>query len=475
MKLTKILSLLGAGALMLGVGACNDDVSPIGGSLASGEVTIRVDSMPTAIESECEFYDSFDGRNTTKLLGRINVPEYGRLTCSFVTQMMAATRMPVPDSIGVSDIDSVRLVLSVPRGSLTGDSLAPQQLRVFALNRQLPSDISTTFSPDGYYDASAPLGARSYTLSNIAKGDSVMKRDAYIRIPVKFPVELGRKIFTQYRTDASVFQWPSTFNQYFPGLFIEQNFGNGCIANISKAEVYTYWHYTRPVSVLQADSTYKSELRVYRDSMCLMASQPEVLSSNVIDYQISENLKRMVADGRSIITTPGGCLVKIKFPVLRLLEEYHSNEGALSVVSGLQFEVPALAVSNSYGLQAAPNLLMVKKSEYDEFFSNNKLPDSKTSFYAAYDSERESYRFNSMREWLVDILEAERNGETIDEEDYEFVLVPVDITSESVSNYDGSVSSYLTRCQPYLVAPTMTELFTDRCIISFTYSSQVLE
>ena len=94
MKIRHLLSAAAVPALLLC--ACDDDVSQIGGSLSMGEVTILVDSLATDLESECVYYDSFDGRNSTKLLGRINVPQYGRLSCSFVSQMMSATRMTIP-------------------------------------------------------------------------------------------------------------------------------------------------------------------------------------------------------------------------------------------------------------------------------------------------------------------------------------------------------------------------------------------
>lgn len=456
------------------IAGCDDDVTTIGSSLSSGEVSIMVDSLTTSVESECIYYDKFDARNSVKLLGRINVPEYGRLSCSFVSQMMAATRMPVPDSIPVSDVDSMRLVLSIPRGSLTGDSLAPQQLTVYRLDKPLPTDISADFSAAGYYSPSSPMGAASYTLSNIAKGDSALKNDQYIRVPVQMPVVLGREIFTKYREDDAMFQWPETFNQYFPGIYVEQNFGNGCIANISKAEMFTYWHYLKYEKELQADSTYKDVPHLRRDSVCLMASQPEVLSSNMIDYQVSDYIRGMVGAGKKVLTTPGGYVVKMKFPVLSLLEEFHRNGAALSIVSSLRFEIPAYAIKNDFNLKAAPDILMIKNTEYEAFFKENKVPDNKTSFYAPYDSETGTYKFNSMRAWFVKLLEDEQKGETISEEDYEFVLVPVNVVTEQTSNYDGSVTTYVTRCQPYLTAPTMTELYLDRALICFTYSSQQL-
>lgn len=470
MKLKTLIAaaVVSAGALV----ACDDDVSGIGGSLAGGEVNIVVDSLATDVESESVYYNSFDGRSTTKLLGRINIPQYGRLSCSFVSQMMCATGMNIPDSITVNDLDSMRLMLSVPRGSLTGDSLAPQQLRVYRLEKELPGDISTTFNPDGYYSSNSLLGSRSYTLSNIAKGDSALKKDAYVRIPVDMPMSLARDLFTRYRAKDPMFEWPATFNKYFPGIYVEQNFGNGCIANISGAHMFTYWHYTVQESQMQPDSTYIKVDVIKRDSVCLLASQPEVLSSNVIDYQVSDHIRSLIESGRRVITTPGGYMVNIKFPVQDLLEEYHSNGDAISIVSSLRFEIPAEEIENDYGIGVAPNLLMIRKSEYENFFRENKIPDDLNSFYAAYDSDSRSYRFNSMRSWFLNVLEQERKGEKIDEEDYEFVLVPIDVRTENVTNYDGSVTTYVLRCMPYLVKPTMTELHTDRSVICFTYSSQ---
>ncbi len=236
----------GLGALCLAaylpLTSCKDDVSSIGGSLTSGEVTIVMDSIYTDIQAKPVLSESIDGRSLTKLVGRINVPEYGRLECAFVTQMMSATKMPVPDSITEQHVDSMRLVLSVPRGSLTGDSLAPQQLSVYRLTKQLPSGIQSDFDPAGYYDPSSPWAKRSYTLSVIARGDSAVQKQAYVKIPMMLPKDFALDIFRKYRAEDKIFQWPSSFNKFFPGIYVEQNFGNGCVANVSKAEIFLYWN-----------------------------------------------------------------------------------------------------------------------------------------------------------------------------------------------------------------------------------------
>lgn len=478
----KITGLLSALLALTGLCSCEDDVSGIGNTLVEGEVAIVVDSLPTVIDAHSVYAESFDSRSLTKLLGRINVPEYGRLECSFVTQLMSATSLAIPDSIKVEDVDSMRMVLSVPRGQLTGDSLAPQQLRVYRLEKQLPSAISSTFDPTGYYSDASLLGSRSYTISNLSLPDSVYNNEAYVRIRVGLSPQMAKEVFLKYKTDPQVFQWPQSFAEYFPGLYVTQNFGNGCIANVSKAEVYLYWNYIESVYEKIKEAEGEDEEDVYgyvdhvrRDSTCVFASQPEVLSSNIVNYNVAQSVRDRIAAGDVMLTTPGGYYADMDFPVEDMLRKFsESSLGGMAVVSALSFQIPANAVKNDYGIGVAPYLLMVRKSEREEFFAKNKVPDGVNSFYAAYDSESGCYRFSAMRDYFLKVLEDYENGETIDDDDTMFSLVPVNVTLETVNSYN-STSVYVTRCAPYLLKPTLTQLHTDRSIITFTFSSQQVD
>lgn len=467
-------------ATLLPLTSCNEDVSPIGGSLTNGEVTIVVDSIYTDIQAKPLLSESIDGRSLTKLVGRINVPEYGRLECSFVTQLMSATKMPVPDSITEQHVDSMRLVLSVPRGALTGDSLAPQQLAVYRLTKQLPSGIQSDFNPDGYYDPSSPWAKRSYTLSVIARGDSAVQKQTYVKIPMMLPKEFALDIFRKYRAEDPIFQWPSSFNKFFPGIYVEQNFGNGCVANVSKAEVFLYWNRIEqkyePIGEKdeEGNDKYGYVDHVKRDSICLFASQPEVLSSNIIRYEMADRLRRMAEEGQAVITTPGGYTVEIDFPAQKLIDEYAGDKGGMAVVSSLTFEIPATQVKNDFGLTVAPYLLMVKSSEKEQFFTENKVPDQITSFYAAYNSETGSYQFNSMRQYFLNLYADYQSGKPIDPEDTRFELVPVGISTEVVEGYNTS-TTYVTKCSPFVGRPTMTLLNPSKSLICFTFSSQKID
>lgn len=453
--------------------ACEDSVNPIGGSLASGEVTIVADTLEMKLTASSIYEETFDSRTQSKLLGRINVPEYGSLDCSFVSQLMPATALNIPDSITVNDIDSMRMVLTVPRGSLTGDSLAPQQLKVFRLTKQLSQDINSSFDPAGYYDPSNPLGTKSYTLSALSMNDSLFQLQESIRIPVMMPKSLAVEVFNKYKSNPEIFQWPQTFAEYFPGVYVEQNFGNGCVGVISALRVYTYWHYTKQVYQLKDDDSgeYHYVPTIARDSVCLFSSQPEVISANKVTYKVSDYLKGLADSGKSIITTPGGYYVKFMFPTRDILNKYDADLHRMSVVSSLSFEIPAEAVENDYDLPAAPHLLMIKSSELDTFFSENKVPDGKTSFYAPYNSTSKSYTFSGLRDYILEYI---TNGKEVVDADCEFVLIPVVVSTEDVAGYT-STTTYVTGCSPYIGRPTVTELDTDHATICFSFSRQTLE
>lgn len=472
----KIKSALYTAAILIPfavLSSCEDNVSQIGESLVNGEVSITVDTLEMKLNASSVLESKFDSRTQTKLLGRINVPEYGSLDCSFVSQLMCATKMNVPDSITVNDVDSMRMVLIVPRGSLTGDSLAPQQLKVYRLTKQLPSDISSAFNPEGYYDPSDHLGVKSYTLSALSMNDSLFKLQNNIRIPISLPKKFAQDIFTAYRENPEIFQWPQTFAQYFPGVYVEQNFGNGCIGVISDLRVYSYWHYTQQVYQKKDDDSgeYHYVPTIKRDSVCLFLSQPEVLSANRVSYKVSDYLKGLAESGKSILTTPGGYYVKFAFPAREIIDRYTEDLNRMSVVTKLSLEIPAEAVENEFGLEAVPYLLMVKSSEREKFFSENKVPDDKTSFRAPYDTEKKSYTFNGMRDYILNLMDSPTD---LKPEDLEFDLVPVIISTEDVNGYN-SVTTYVTRCAPYIGRPTVTRLDTDKAKVYFSFSRQSFE
>lgn len=495
------ISLAIATFMTIAVVSCEDNPSPIGADLASGEVQIALDSLTwdgtsqyiyrgndsilvncPKIEYTTEYEKAVDSRSTTNLLGRLSVPEYGDLRCSFVSRLMCTTTLAIPDSIPLSYVDSMKLVLSVPRGELTGDSLAPQQLRAFQLTKSLPIDIDNTFDPTGYYNPENPIGSKSYTLSALGMSDSIYTKLSYINIEIPMTKEMAVNTVKAYRESPSIFEWPQSFEQYFHGIYVEPSFGRGCVANIAAINFLIYYSYKELVTTTEDDVT-TSELETKVGTVGVFESSPIVLNSNNINYSPSAYLQSMAAENQPIITAPGGYRVKLRFPGKELVDIYRQSNSKLAVVSGLSFSIPVEEIANDYGITPPPYMLMVKTSKLAEFLANNSLPDNKDSFYATYSSSSRKYAFSSMRQYMLDLID---KGDNISDEDLEFTIIPANLTLES--NESSSSSSYyyyyygysssasttytVTKCTPYITSPAMCRLKLDQAETTFTYSLQ---
>lgn len=452
--------------------SCEDDVSQIGSSLAGEEVAILVDSVFN-VSGQSVYSPDYDPRSTVSLVGRLTVPEYGELNCSFMTGFIAAGTLNIPDSIGVERVDSMRLIMQVPRGSLTGDSLAPQQVKVYRLPEPLKPSADGHYDTSGYNDPSRLLGTRSFTLSALSLGDSVYNKSNYIDIPIDLGKDFARQIFNDYRNNPSIFQWPSTFAKYFPGIYAEPSFGRGCIANVSKTKINLYYYILKNV-LLSTDSlgnkTY--EQRHFRDSVTVFSSAPEVLSVNNIRYTLSDNLKSRVAAGEQIIASPGGYNLRLIFPLQEIIDKYNSKGGNMTVIDNLTFSFPAGKIDNDYGIECPPYLLMIKTKELDSFFAENKAPDQISSFTATYDSEKGTYTFGSMRKYIEKAL---KDPSALDESDYEFTIIPVTLVTENKYIGYNQTESVVIGCTPYILRPAMTRVHLDRAKIRLTYSRQAID
>ena len=454
--------------------ACEDENSNIGGVISPGEVEITVDTFYFDLKADPLYQTSFDSKTGNLMFGNIQLKEYGTLNCSFVTRLMCAAKLGIPDSLFFADrVDSCFLIMAVERKEIFGDSLAPQKLSVYPLTQQIPSDIANNFNPTGYYDPSSPLATKSYTVSEIANVDSNFYNRDYIELSVNLPVEFGKSVFEAYKNNPDYFQWPQTMAEKFlPGIYVETSFGKGCVANVTNLYFGIFFHsFKESTSVIDGDTTVTvtPEPRVVYP----FTVTPEVVSSNNITYNPSANIveKNEAEDGEVVITTPGGYIADFVFPVQTLIDRYNEKNIHLSTVNELMLYLPGEPFEPSTGIPVTTNLLMVKKSEYEEFFQKNKIPDGTSSFLGTYDDKNNRYNFTSLRGYFLDLIKKE----TITDEDIEFVFVPVEIETETSNNYYGSGSTYITKCVPFTTKPTMTLLKTGEAMVTFSFSTQIID
>lgn len=462
-------------AFLVMMAACEDKTTSIGSSISRGEVEINNDTIEYTLNARPIAIDNFDSKTGNLMIGSIQAKNYGTLDCSFVTRLMCSSYLDVPDSLfHVSRVDSCLLIMGAQRDEITGDSLAPQRLTVYKLTDQLPTDLNNTFNPEGYYDSSDPFASLSYTVSEIASKDSAFYSNAYVGLNVKLPLEFGKEIFETYKENPSVFEWPQTMaKDFLPGIFVKSTFGNGCVANIQSLYVAVFYHSLANKTTVTDGDTIVSQVHVNHMAVPFTVS-PEVLSSNNIKYVPSSNIVAKNSgdnnNGEVVVTTPGGYIAEFKYPAQDLIDRYKKNDLHLSTVNDLILYISADPFDTSSGIGVADNLLLIKSSEYDDFFNENKIPDNKTSFTGVYDSEKNRYYFSSMREYFLDLLQKE----TLTEEDITFTLVPVTIETETSNSYYSN-TTYVVKCVPLTSKPTMTLLKTNEALINFSYTTQMIK
>lgn len=458
MKLiNKISSIILAAATLT---ACDDSTSTIGSSLITDDTEIVIDSSFVATGHSVA-NNVVQSKTITQLLGKLDAKEFGTFSSDFVSQFMPAMSIDTT-GVTVEQIDSIKLVMFMTPGDFTGDSLVPMGLDVYRLNKALPSPIYSDFNPDGYYDATRPMGSKIYT-GHAMHNDSLNSL-SFRSITVDLPRSYGQELYSSYLQHPDLFASPEQFAQWFPGIYVTNSFGSGRVINISETRLNMYYRKNAKDTVdgVEVDTVYNL-VRSY------FAVTPEVINNNNINLTISPQITAMVNSGKSIIVAPAGMEVQMTFPAQAIIDTYRKNAGQLSVLNGVTIDIPAIAIDNDYGINPPENVLMVLTSKKNEFFEQNKITDNKIAFLATYSESKKTYSFPDMRQYIIDLLEKE----SLSADDYTFTLTPVNVQTETTSSsYYQSGASYITSISPYVTKPALVELDMENAKIKVTFTRQ---
>lgn len=461
-----------AACLLLGLHACTDET--IGVSITDSVSSIIEDSS-FVITGHSVRNDRVQMRTSTKMLGKLQADGFGQLTAEAVTSWMPAVNI---DTTGTRAewIDSCRLKLRIPyRSGFTGDSLAPMRLNVYRLNQALPSPIYSDFDPTDYYDSSDLLASESYspssgwleTSTSYVTGTSSYDTVRVISVPM--PVELGRELFRAYKSDPSIFSAPKRFASIFPGIYINNSYGSGHVLNIKATELDVYYRKYTQLSDT-TDTIYPARCQSY------LASTPEVVSNNIIRFNVDDAITSMVNSGEAMIVAPAGYEVQVRFPIQDIIDKYKNNIGNnQSMINTLSLTLPVSVPLTEYNIQPPTYLLMVKTCQKDNFINGDSLANNKDSFYAIYDAQSKEYMFTGMRDYIIDIIN--NHGGVATEDDINFTITPVDVTNYTyqASSYYGGSTTVVTKISPMVSRPAIARLLLDKAKIKITYSKQIVD
>lgn len=451
--------------LSMSLASCNDDVSNIGSSLVTDESNIVVDSTFT-ITGQSVTTGDLRSRTLSQLIGNIQARKYGSLSSDFVTQLMPSADF---DTTGVTPatVDSLSLMLRFYSDKITGDSMLPMGVNVFALTRQLPEKLTSSFDPTGYYDPSSPVSSSVYS-SNLLYSDSLEVIGVHI-IEAKLPLSYGQEYVKTYRSNPELFTSPEAFASLFPGVYVANSFGSGRVTNIFNTRVVMYYHsntrYTNTSGEERDTTIYYTDI--------IAASTPEVLTNNNLHFKIDPYLSDL-ASKEALLVGPLGYESRIKIPIDDVISSFTTGTiGSMGVVNSLSLTIPAEEITNDYGIEPPSHLLLVPSSDRDKFFDEQDIPDNKTSFIAAYDSTNGRYVFSGLRPYMMYMMEEEFDNEKR-EELSTFSLVPVQVSTETYTNSSYQTVEIITAVGPNIDGPTMARLKLDEAKLKLTYSTETV-
>lgn len=460
-------------AALLGLYACTDET--IGVTVTDSMSSIIEDSS-FVMTGHSVRNDRVQMRTSTKMLGELNADGFGSLRAEAVTMWMPAVKI---DTTGVTPerIDSVRLNLVMPyRSGFTGDSLAPMRLNVYRLNKALPNPIYSDFDPTGYYNSSdlllsepySPMSGTFKVISSYVTG--TLETDSVRILSLPVPVQVGRDLFKSYKANPANFSSPEAFAGIFPGIYISNSYGSGHVINIKSTQLDVYYHrHIAPDDTVTVDSTY---------SQTYVASTPEIISNNILRYDVDDAITSMVNNGEALIVAPAGYEVQVHFPIQDIIDKYKTTVGSSqALINTLTLDLPVSVPATEYDIQPPTYLLMVKTSKKDTFINGDSLVNNKDSFYAVYQPSSKSYTFTGLREYVLNIIR--NQGGIATEDDMDFTITPVDVTTYSYSSYSyyyySTPTSVVTKISPMVSRPAIVKLLLDQAKIKMTYSRQFVE
>ncbi len=474
----KIFSYIVALIVALVGFSCTDNAE-VGSSLSDTKVSVVVDSTFTITGQTAEI-PRVKSRTIMQLLGTIQADNFGVLSSDVVTEMMPTAEI---DTAGVDEysIDEVRMVMFVrAKTGFTGDSIVPMKLDVYELTKQLPSPIYSDFNPESYYDPNKKLGSATYTASDMDKSteersahfysyyDEAMYGYSYYEVRearVQLPLEYGKMLFREYKSNPRLFRDPEAFAAKFPGFYIKNSFGSGRVMNFSNTEIEVLYH-----------RKYKTEFgtdTIVNDSASYLAATPEILSNNIIRMDIDEKLKSQVEEGAAVLLAPQGYQVDIKVPILDIIAKYNLGKEKMKVINVMSLEIPVEVINNDYGLTPPNYVLLIRTSEKDDFFNENKLTDGRRSYVGEYNPATKKYVFSGLRAYLNDII---NSGKEPTADDENISIIPIDITNETVTTgysyyYGSETSDMLTKVAPMVSRPSMVKLKIDKAKVVLGYTN----
>lgn len=447
----KLLAAIGLAATLY---SCDDTTTGIGDFVAdTDEITASAQTFEATTKT-LKYTDlnpnGVFSRTSNAYLGKFTDRDFGTYTTDFITQINCTEDFEFPETM--QDIVSTTLELSY--SSFFGDSLAPMRVRVDMLNREIDDDgedlglYYTSYNPEDFYNKNEEaLAEQDYAVRDNSwtdeEIDSIKSANGYYP-PLVIDLDKARKakgeetfsafLKRKYNEDKKNFKDSYSFiHNVLPGFYVHNTSGEGSILYIG-----AIWLRMK-VSYLIESSSGKVDSLVY--TSIPFAATNEVYMSTRLSNS-GDNLEKLAAETHNTyLKTPAGLCTEVKLPLKEMYEALGNDTlNSVSMSFTKYKNISENSANNPYKMGTPKNLLLIRKSEVNDFFEQKQNYDSKTSFLGTYSSTTNSYSFSQVNRLISQIFSDMRTKEEPAEgwDEYNtLVLIPVKTETDSQGNTIG--------------------------------------
>jgi hypothetical protein len=402
----KIAFIVASVVIALTATSCTED-NIIGSSIQPDKDILDIRYATVPVVSETVFQDSVYLRNSIAVLGKFTDPTYGTVKSDYLSQLYCPYDFEFPND--VSKIDSC--YLHVYYDSWFGDSAAVMHLNVWELDKNRPDNTSLSYSStnaDDYCSKTKLLGQLSFAAADFATSDSLKELSDYVRI-LRVPIDsmLAKKFLNDNRSHPEYFATPEAFKNYFKGIYITTDYGNGSMIYITHSELELCFD-----TYMYSNTSGKT----LRDSLIVGGAYfpvtKEIRQINRVEHK---DLKRYVQvspdDTINYVYAPGGMFTRVTLP--DSIFEPGTGRLSNSTINSFKLYVKATQLDDDweYAMGRPESLMLIDESQSKSFFEGFNVNDGKYSFLGTYDSQTESYVFNLS--YYAQKMIRVRNGETV--------------------------------------------------------------
>ncbi len=410
--------------------SCTDDFSEIGTSVLPEGDKLYLSRDTFDVSSTTVSVDRVYCFTISEWLGSFSDPNFGSIKCDFMAQLYPASEMEFGGEKNIGDkLDST--VLRMRFATFMGDSLTPMQLSVYALNKQLPDIPYTDINPEEYYNPSDLLGRKFYTASDISVEDSIKSEDTYARtITLTLPQEFTEKLYRKFKEDPDLFKSKNKFNEFFPGIYVKNTYGNGVALDIRETSVRFYY------KTLEDDTVVTKQYKDY------LAVTPEVVNAN---HMIVTNPPYMATatntdTDTTYVKTPAAFNTEITFPTQEIINKLKQDGLDNVTLNSLRFTVPVYTPeANDFSIAPPQYLLFIRSKDVQSFFAKRHMCDYTNTFYATYNATKHEYDFGNLNKFITNIISLNPDTTVVDEK---ISLIPISFNYITESYQTVSTNLY---------------------------------